>query len=502
MDFSIDSIFQSTAQTTVLLLAALTVTSCTLSGIEDDVNSTITDDDLEAASQILGESLSADNSGLILSLNDALTTVSSDGFSMVGAPQKSTEPTLQNDSGRGNESEYSYSYNPETGVHTVSFKRSIDRPLFSKEVTDTLKYMFTDNAGEFIDSPQAEQERIESINYYGYRDGSVETPRKTSSFIRKDTLLINGVSGASPILQIDGVHNGNGFLEVERPNGNILERSYQLEINFLNIEIDKELSQRGLEQGVTGTLSWEMIIDKNNNGNESTKTLRGTIEMNGDGTALLRFQSFLKIFQVNLDNGDVKDQDREFEGRVISVDPGRSSFTLRSGRQIFINEETDFDDDISSLSEVHRALENGHYIWAEGEGYPEGDRFIATEAEFEREEDDDGDDDDSSDNDLSEFEELVTSVNLQQGTFTITGEVVIRINEKTEFEDDSDYQSLQQVHDAIDQGLNVIAEGEAQILQDDNEADLMALEVSFENEEDEDDDSDDDDDDDENSENN
>lgn len=479
-------------QITVLLLAALAVTSCTLSGIEDDVNSTITDEDLEAASQILGESLSADNSGLILSLNDALTTVSSDGFSMAGSPQKSTEPTLQNDSGRGNESEYSYSYNPETGVHTVSFKRTINRPLFSKEVTDTLNYIFTDNAGEFIESPQAEQERIESINYNGYRDGSVETPRKTSSFIRKDTLLINGVSGASPILQIDGVHNGNGFLEVKRPNGDLLERSYQLEINFLNIEIDKELSQRGLEQGVTGTLSWEMIIDKHTSGNESTKTMRGTIEMNGDGTALLRFQNFLKIFQVNLDNGDVKDQDREFEGRVISVDLGRSSFTLRSGRQIFINEETDFDDDISSLSEVQRALEDGHYIWAEGEGYSEGNRFIASEAEFERErEDDDGDDDDSSDGEQSEFEELVTSVNLQQRTFTITGEVVIRINQETEIEDDGDYQSLQQVRDAINQGLHVIAEGEAQILEDDNEADLLALEVSFENEEDDDDDSED-----------
>lgn len=463
-----------------LVLVSATFTGCTLSGIDGDLNSTVTEQDLEVASQILGESLSADNSGLILSMNDAVTTVSRSDFTDEGALAKSQNPPpeLLDDSGRGRENNYSYSYDPETGIHTVSFKRIIDRPLFSKEVTDTLHYIFTDNSGAFIERPRAQQERIETINFNGHREGNVETSRRTSAFVRKDTLLINGVSAASPILQIDGVHNGNGNMRIERTNGDFLERFYQLEINFLNIEIDKELSQNGLEQGVTGTLSWEMNISRNNNGEESSKTIRGTIEMNGDGTALLRFRNFLQVFQINLNDGDVKDSDREFEGQVVSVDLNPGSFTLRSGQRIFVNGQTNIDDsDFSSLSEVQRALENEVLVWAEGDIKKNGNRYLAAEVEFKRQDDNN---DNTPKNETREFEETVNSVNIPQKTFTIAGDVVVRITRDTKIENDGDLRSLQQVNAALAQGSSVKAEGTAILPENNSGADLVAVSVSFE----------------------
>lgn len=465
----------------LLVLIILLAAGCTLDGLDDEINNSITDEDLEAASQILGESLSSDNSGLMLSLNDALTTASSDGFtrnSSNGAFQKNTGSSTQDDdSGRGNETNFSYSYDPETGVHTVSFTRKVDRPLFSKEVNDTLKYIFTDSEGAFIEFPRREKQRIESIDYTGYRKGSTDTPTKTSSFQRTDTLLINGVSSGSSILQIDGVHNGDGRFRAERSNGDFREPAYQLEINFLNIEIDKSIAQQGLEDGVTGTLTWQMTIKKNTNGNQSTKTLTGTIEMNGDGTALLRFRKFLKVFNINLDDGDVKDRDHEFEGRVTSVNLDRQSFTLRSGYEIFVNDQTEFDDDdYSSLHQVQDAIQNGTDVWAEGEGYRENNHFIATEVEFEREEV--GDENDADD--TQEFEASVTSVKVELGTFTLAGEVIVKIDEQTSIDSSGDYQSLQEVNDALTQGSSVVAEGEAVVLGDASDAALRAIDVKFE----------------------
>ena len=477
-----------------LLLLFTVASGCTLDSISDeDISDEVTNEDLEAASQILGESLSADNSGVILSLNDALTSVSSDGFTAtqsIGTFQKGKSPsaTVLDDDGRGRESNYSYTYDPETGIHTVSFNRIIDNPLFMKEVSDTLEYIFRDSNGEFVEEPRAEKNRIESIDFHGYRTGTVETPKRNSSFTRIDTFFIDGVSDASAILQIDGVHNGNGSMEINKPNGDFLIRNYSLEINFLNIEIDKQLAEDGLEQGVTGTLSWEMIIDKNNNGSESSKTMRGTVEMNGDGTALLRFRDYIKVFQVNLDDGDVKDRDREYEGRVISVNEENRSITLRSGRQIFFNDETefDFDDGLSSMQEVKEAVDAGRRVWSEGEGSFRDGRFLATEAEFELH---GRFDDDDEDDDRRDFEQFVTGVNVSQGTFELAGRVIIQVDENTEIDDDGDYTTLQQVADALDRGIRVEAEGEVE-RNVHGSTRLRAVEVKFES--DDDDDGDDD----------
>lgn len=384
------------------LLLILVISGCTLDNVGNSTDETITEEDLQASSQILGESLSSDNSGVILSLNDALTTISSSGFT-----QKTAGPTTAQDddrSGRGNETNYKYTYDPETGTHTISFERQVQRALFSKTVIDTLNYIFRDNNESFIKLPRQQKERIETIDYNGRREGEISTPRKESFFVRKDTFAITGVSDASTVLTIDGVHNGQGSIEIDRPENELMKRSYQLEINFLNIEIDKAVveNNQNLQSGVTGTLSWDMMIEKSVGNRTETHTLRGTIELSGDGTALLRFRNYLKLFQINLNNGDVKDQDEEFEGRVHLVNLDENSLTLVNGRTVYVTDNTEFeDDDYPSLRAVAEALNNNANIWAEGEGFIRDGKFIVSEIEFENEEDDEdgnGDDDDDNDN--------------------------------------------------------------------------------------------------------
>lgn len=459
-----------------LALFAFSVSSCTLGDVSGDSGNTLTEEDLQAAGQILGESLSSDNSGVILSLNDALSNISSDGFTP-STNLKSGTPTLQDDrSGRGSETEFSYSYDPATGTHTISFKREVQRPLFSKSVTDTLHYIFTDNSGTFIEFPRQQRDRIESITYDSHRQGEVSTLRRESFFVRKDTFLIDGVSDASPVLSIDGVHNGNGSMEIRRA-GNLVERTYDLEINFLNIEIQKSSSgEINVSRGVTGTLSWEMIIERTSGNRSDSKTLRGTIELNGDGTALLRFRDYLEIFQINLDDGDVNDTSREFEGRVQSVNVEQQTVTFVNGRTVYLTENTQFDDDqYTSLESVQRALENGIQIWAEVEGTVQNSRFMVSEIEFEDE------DDGTADN--VEFEALISSVNISANTFTLGGGAVIQINEDTIIDESGDYLTLQAVSDALSQGIRVEADGEG-VPSSSGNSDLTALDVEFEREED------------------
>lgn len=452
------------------------LSSCSISGV-DKQSDEITEEDLQAAGQILGESLSDENSGIMGSLNDAITGISNDGF--VRTTAKSLDDDDDDNSGRGRESNFSYSYDPETGIHTLAFLRSVTKTNFSKNVTDTLKYIFTDNNGAFIAFPRVNRERIETIDFKGFREGTVSSPARNSFFARKDTFLIDGVSQTSNILSIDGKHNGEGNFEGTNDQGNTLERDYELEINFLNVEIDKAVVQanQSLEQGVTGTLTYELTVEKVNNGSSSTKTIRGTIEMNGDGTALLRFERFRKLFRINLDDGDVRDQDDEFEGRVTSVNLENSTFTLSGGRVVRITDETTIenDGDLFTLQEVAEALETGMPVEAEGDGYLDGDVFVATHAKFETEDDD-------SEEGERDFDAFISSVSLENSTVTLQDERVIKITDDTVIDDSGDFLDLESVRNALEQGQTVAADGRG-VKSDEAGITILASLIEFEIEE-------------------
>lgn len=439
----------------VFMLAMLS--GCTLSGIDKDSNQEITEADLQAASQILGESLSDENSGVMSSLNDALTTVSESGF--IRAKQATTlngEVDDDDKSGRGTETNFSYRYDPETGTHTIAFKRKVYEGAFSKEVTDTLKYIFTDNNNQFIAYPREQEDRIETIDFKGFRQGNIQSLEKNSFFTRKDTFLIDGLSETSAVLNIDGVHHGNGDLQKTTDDGGTIENTYSIVINFLNINIDKEVvrTNQSLEQGVTGTLSWSMEFNRTSGGSSETKTVEGTIEMAGDGTALLRFEGFAKLFQINLDDGHVRDQADEFEGLVQSVNLEQSTFMLRNGRTVRITGDTDFggETDLTSLAQVAEHLEAGHEVQAEGKGRVDGDVFVASVVEFEV-------DGDGSASNKVHFEAYVSGVNLETGTILLRDKRVIQVPDTVEIDGSGDYFSLAGVKEALELGQTVIVDG-------------------------------------------
>lgn len=455
-----------------LFSATCVFTACSIDSLETS-NNELTQEELEITSQIIGESLSNQNDGIISSLNDAFVIPSVDGMNSSAKVAGVAENSEYNDT-TNTDSDYTYSYDPETGIHSVSFLRSVNQPSLSKEASVELSYIFYDIDGGFIEFPRAEKDRIETVDYTAEKSGSIETPRKNSSYTRNDQFLADGLSSGSNTIQIDGIHEGTGQFEINRANGDLITRSYTLSIDFLNVQIDKERTQQGqnLQSGVTGAVAYEITINRSVNGEESTKTVNGTIEFNGDGTALLRFRDFLDIFRIKLDDGRVYEDD-EFEGYVQSVNLDESSFTLFSGQKIYITDNTEFDDgDFRTLDEVADALDRGANIEAEGDVNRRDDgTYVATEVEFELEDDD------------FEFEGYVESVDLETSTFTLTDGMTLYVTDRTKF-DDEDYESLAEVSEALENSIRIEAEGEF-IPEDDGT--LLAIEVEFESDDDDND---------------
>lgn len=448
------------AVTFVLAAAA----GCTLDDVTGTNNRASSEEDIMAAGQILGEALSSDESGIILSLNDALTTFSEEQFT--------TSVTVASRSGRGQETDYQHSYRQKTGIHTVSFNRQVNGALFNKMVNDSLHYRFRNGAGDNVALPQQNRDRIASIYFDGRREGEITTLRKQSNFVRQDTIVINGFN--SPKLSINGVHHGEGTMKLKPTNKTAFNRSYGLEINLLNISVSQSALSKPdkLWKEVSGTLSWQLSIGNNT---ASPKKLGGTIKLAGSGIAELNFQQSSVKYQVNLNNGDVKNQATEFEGPIASIDLAAQSLTLRSGRTLYLTAETNIDsEDFASLQAAKNSLSN-EPVWAEGNGRVEGDRFIVSEIEFEREDDED----DENEKNTVEFEESVTAVDIANQTFTLGGRVVVQINNETEIDSEGDFKTLQEVSDALSDGTNITAEGEATENTGTSTADLTAVELEF-----------------------
>lgn len=271
----------------------------------------IDEEELEIAGEIIGGSLSEDQGGVISSMYDAFSTISQTGIRYSGENQSMHKSAADsNNSGRGSESAYSGSYNPETGEHIVSFTRSFEGPNLTKNFSVLNKYIFTDASQEFLQWPRRQQDLIETIDFKGLRTGSAETERRTSSFTRTDTLFASGFSDQSSILTIDGNHSGQGQMTVNLPR---LERSGERTFNvafiFQDIQIDKAIVRENgtLEEGITGLITYEMEMTRTVDGDITEKTLSGTIELTGDGTALLRFKKFRKTFRIALGNGAVRE---------------------------------------------------------------------------------------------------------------------------------------------------------------------------------------------------
>lgn len=295
----------STIQSIVIIAVFALFAGCnTVNPVDQD----LTDQEIEMAGEIVGESLSAERSGLMSTIYDALSNVSRDGISYDQNSQTDEKLLSDNVANSSRETEWSVEYDPETGEHTISFRRSFEGPFVSKSLSVLNKYIYTDTEGGFLEFPRRDQNLIETIDFKGSKSGSVESARKSSSFSRVDTLFTSGLNSESPVLSLEGSHDGEGEMTVQLQQANrTVERSYQVRLNLIDVQIDKEIVNTNgtLEEGVSGLITYSIEMNGTSDGQSREKSISGTIEMTGDGSALLRFDRIEKVLRLGLRSGDV-----------------------------------------------------------------------------------------------------------------------------------------------------------------------------------------------------
>jgi len=194
---------------------------------------------------------------------------------------------------------------------------------------------------------------------------------------------------------------------------------------------------------------------------------------------------------------DDDDRDEaEVHGTVASVDVAGGSVTLDDGTVIIVpdgafEDGEGGDDDgehLGSLQAVQDALDAGQTVKAEAEGAVQATdplTILAHEVEFEiRSGDDDEEDGGDGIAGTVEFERMVQSVSVDDGTFVLSNGTVVTVTDTTMISTSGDLASLQAVADALGAGQFVKAEGRAVMESAGPPALLTALEVRWETGED------------------
>lgn len=266
---------------------------------------------VQLASNIISESVSSDDGGLVSGFDDATSVAGKTGFT---SSQPSTNTGInmiasnpganKKDTLRGRASNYKATYNRSNGTHYVNFNRDVNTPKFTKKVSVHLEYIYRDSLGFFLRFPL--RSVIYSVDFKGKRKGSVQTPNKISNFTRTDTLFYIGLNGSSPTITINGSHYGHGDFEMTGQNGTQTTKNYTLSFQLVNVTIQKSsILTHNLSQGVTGTLSYDLTLHRAQDTTSVYKHMSGTIIMNGDGTALLKFAHYSNNYLINLKTGAV-----------------------------------------------------------------------------------------------------------------------------------------------------------------------------------------------------
>lgn len=420
--------------------------------------------------QIIGESVSESRQGILSSFSEAFAIPTETGLE--------PGPSLLAGTSFQNLENYHYEFLSDSGVHRVHFSRTESGTGVNGRSDTEIRYIFYGPGQTPIEMPWDEPEQIESVDYHSIRTGEIADSTFLSLYERTDRIFLSGLSEETETLAIDGHHTGNGTFTRIEPGGAETEREYLLEINYLDIRIHKQTVEqsRSFNKGINGSLGYESTVRQTGNGSTETKIVNGTIRLNGDGTALLKFREPLEPYRFRLEDGDLFDDD-EFEGRVTHVDLTTRRITLANGQIIEINAETEIDDeDFQTLEEVYSALQNDVIVIAEGE-YVQPDKslyiWISTEVEFEI----------GFEADVDEFEEEVASVNITEQMFTLQSGEQIRITDETVFDEEGDFTSLAEVAEALEDGE--LVEVEADVYPDPDGNFWIAIRVEFESESDE-----------------
>ncbi len=282
-----------------------------LAACDDAIETTgadLSEADVALAAEIAAQALSDADEGTMADLNDLNASVGDTDLGYGDGPVAQRAGAFADRAWRQPNKRYLAVYDSATGEHTVAYQRTFTSPRYSKELTVQFVYVFTDADGNFIARPRADARAIDAIAFHGQRSGFTRAERpnggsRESRFAREARWEATDVQ--SGIVAFVGAQQDKGIFRAERGDTTV-ERTYEATFRTENVTLTRANARDGIEAAVTGQIVYAITMQHTGPGGSMEKTVEGTIELEGNGKALLRFLGTRQIYRVDLKNGDVQ----------------------------------------------------------------------------------------------------------------------------------------------------------------------------------------------------
>lgn len=289
----------------VAVALALVLSAC-------DSATTLSDDPAVAelaadeAAEVVASALANTDGGLVASMDDMTAAVSHDalGDSRIVQVGRDRQRDGDNRRHRACRGDHALTYDDVSGTHTVAYECSIQSLSFEKSLAATLNYQFRTADEQFIPRPWNNWNLVDSVAFDGAKSGSVKRTRgdasMESSFEQNGSWALSRLAGDGAAL-LAGSQSREGTRTRVTARGTST-KDFSVIMSSDNIEIRN--SDDGLTRSVTGTISYSAVVEIETPTKTETKTVEGTVELDGSGRALLRVFGLGKVYRISLHDGE------------------------------------------------------------------------------------------------------------------------------------------------------------------------------------------------------
>ncbi len=297
------------APLSLLLGGLLFLTACD-GALGTEATAELTAEDATLVSEIAAQTLADAQEGTMSDLNDLNADLSAGGMAygqgFVGPRAQHDDPAAR--LWRGPNKGHRAVYDPQTGEHTIQYERSVKANFWEKALKVKLVYVFTDVNGGFIAFPKRQRDSVDAITFTGAREGyTLQKGRnggeRASQFTRDARWQATSITSGTATFE--GVQEDAGTFKMTTATGETAERLYEARLQTQNVTIQTRSGGPDLEATITGQIAYQIKIKKTRGGETEEKEVEGTIELEGNGKALLRIMGVRQLYRIDLRNGDI-----------------------------------------------------------------------------------------------------------------------------------------------------------------------------------------------------
>lgn len=289
-------------------LAALLVAAGALSACDAtlDAAAPAGPDDLTAAevadaTAIVAEALAEDDGGFVASARDLTASVSeaamTDESALVRGAERDRRPPCRGD--------YGLSYDPDTGTHVVGYRCGFQNANIERRFSARLAYRYRDADGGFVPRPWRAWNTVDSVAFDGTRQGFVKHSRagelvSQSTFEQTGAWTLSQIADNTTPALLAGRQSRTGTRARRTDDG---EASRSFTVQMASREIRIREAEAGLTYAAQGQIAYVLTLEVVRNGETQTRTVEGTIELDGNGRALMRVFGLGQVYRVSLADG-------------------------------------------------------------------------------------------------------------------------------------------------------------------------------------------------------